>query len=398
MTAKKLLTRTAVVTAALLMVTCELVTIMAAANGNGPRATAPGNTGSAPAAPAAETAPLLPAAEVIDLPVEFEVVNRNRTASQCTSDGKPYTLRGHLTAPRSLLETAAEGGDGAPAVTLYVHGTNTGEWVWRLDPPGPRAGLTHELARRGHASVSIDRLGYGASDIPDGFASCSGAHADMAHQIVQQLRSGAYTAEDTPGAPDGRPRFDRVFLAGHSSGALVAETVAASFDGAVDGLLLTGWAAVGVTGETNRRFLAAYAVCQQGGEPKDKAGDPKGYVHFDPVREDFLAGGFGPGTDPEVLADVAPLWPRNPCGVMASEPAGILTDLQLIGRIDTPVFLAFGAEDILRQGVEGYPALFTASDDVKTVTLADSGHFVTLDQDAARLQDEIDRWLDTHMS
>ncbi|MEV7284496.1 alpha/beta fold hydrolase [Streptomyces sp. NPDC093252] len=396
MTAKKLLTRAVVVTAALLMVTCELVTVMAAADGTGPRATAPANPVSAPAA---DTAPLLPDSEVVDLPVEFEVVNRNRTASQCTSDGKPYTLRGHLTAPRSVLETATGdgGADAAPAVTLYVHGTNTGEWVWRLDPPGPRAGLTHELARRGHASVTIDRLGYGSSDIPDGFASCSGAHADMAHQIVQQVRSGSYTVREMPRGTDGRPRFGQVFLAGHSSGALVAETVAASFEGAVDGLLLTGWAAVGVTGETNRRFLAAYAVCQQGGEPKDKAGDPKGYVHFDPVREDFLAGGFGPGTDPEVLADVAPLWPRNPCGVMASEPAGILTDLQLIGRIETPVFLAFGAEDVLRQGVEGYPALFTASDDVRTVTLADSGHFVTLDQDAARLQDEMDGWLDTHL-
>lgn len=323
--------------------------------------------------------------DVVDLPVSFRVRNGNRTASQCTSDGRVYTVRGHLTAPRSVLESPAAR---RPPVTLYVHGTNTGEWIWRLGVPG--YDYARELATRGHASVTIDRLGYGSSDIPDGFASCSGAHADIAHQIVQQLRSGAYRIKDRAPA-----RFGKVFLGGHSSGALVAETVAASF-GDVDGLVLTGWAAIGVTGETNRRFLAAYAVCQEGGEPHRGPGDPEGYVHFDPVREDFLAGGLGPDADPRVVRAVTPLWPRNPCGVMASEPSGILTDLQLVGRIKAPVLLVFGAKDVLRQGVERYPSLFTAAADVRAVTLPDSGHFVTVDRDAARLRETVDRWLTAH--
>ncbi|KUN94864.1 alpha/beta hydrolase [Streptomyces caeruleatus] len=377
MSLKSILLRAGVVTAAAAMLACEFVSVVAA-------------SGPAPAEPpAAAVASPTTAADVADIPVSFRVENRNRTASQCTSDGRTYTVRGHLTAPRTVLEPSGAGRK--PPVTLYVHGTNTGEWIWRLNVPG--RDFTQEMARRGHASLTIDRLGYGSSDIPDGFASCSGAHADIAHQIVGQLRKGTYDTHGEGRTRTAPVRFGKVFLGGHSSGALVAETVAASFGG-VDGLILTGWAAVGVTGETNRRFLAAYSVCQEGGEPKEKSGDPKGYVHFDPVREDFLAGGLGPDAAPEVTRAVTPLWPRNPCGVMASEPAGILTDLQLIGRIKAPVFLAFGAKDVLRQGVERYPSLFTASSDVQAVTLPDSGHFVTVDKDAPRLYDDVDRWLD----
>ncbi|MGW8763479.1 alpha/beta hydrolase [Streptomyces sp. NPDC055815] len=387
--------RAAVFAGAVALVTCELLASLAAAEpggtGTGPvpaagqRVTAaPGASAAGRGAEASVAAPGASAADLVDLPVSFVVRNVNRTKSQCTTDGRTYTVRGHLTAPRALLERT-----GRPPVTLYVHGTNTGEWIWRLGVQG--RDHVRELARRGHASVTIDRLGYGSSDIPDGFASCSGAHADIAHQIVGQLRAGTYTT----GTGRSAYRFGKVFLAGHSSGALVAETVAASF-GDVDGLLLTGWAAVGVTGETNRRFLAAYAVCQEGGERKAKAGDPEGYVHFDPVREDFLAGGLGPDADPAVVRAVTPLWPRNPCGVMASEPSGILTDLSLIGRIEQPVFLAFGAKDVLRQGVERYPSLFTASKDVEELTLPRSGHFVTVDRDADLLYDRVDRWLRRH--
>ncbi|WP_143664556.1 alpha/beta hydrolase, partial [Streptomyces sp. NRRL B-24572] len=273
--------RAAVFAGAVVMVACELVATVAVAEPTGtaagpeqrvtvppaPSEAAGGTRTPAPSEAAGSARTPAPseaaggtrardttAAEPVDLPVSFVVRNVNRTKSQCTTDGRTYTVRGHLTAPRALLE-----GAGRPPVTLYVHGTNTGEWIWRLNVEG--RDHVRELARRGHASVTIDRLGYGSSDIPDGFASCSGAHADIAHQVVGQLRAGTYTmgARQTP------YRFGKVFLAGHSSGALVAETVAASF-GDVDGLILTGWAAVGVTGETNRRFLAALLADRVGGE------------------------------------------------------------------------------------------------------------------------------------
>ncbi len=358
-------------------------------------ATATGAASAAPA-PAEPPAPAAPAdrgaldrgapartpSGVVDLAVEFTVDNVNRTRGRCSADGEEYTVRGHLTAPEEVL--AAD----APAVALLVHGTNTGEWIWRLDVEGRN--YVHELAARGHASVTIDRLGYGSSDIPEGFASCSGAHADIAHQVVERLRAGDYTVEG--GDP---PSFDTVVLGGHSSGALVAESVAASFGG-VDGLLLTGWAAVGITDDTNRRFLTAYRTCLEGGEEHRAPGDPRGYVHFDPTLEDFTEGGLGPHADPAVVAEVEGLWGRNPCGVMVSEPMAILYDLDLVGEIDVPVHLVFGAHDVLRQGVEGYPGLFTSSPEVTETTLTDAGHFVTVDAGAELLYDTAAGWMDRH--
>jgi pimeloyl-ACP methyl ester carboxylesterase len=314
--------------------------------------------------------------------VSFTVENTNRTRSQCRADGEEYTVRGHITAPEAVLD----GSD--PAVTLLLHGTNTGEWIWRLDVQGRN--YVEELAARGHASVTIDRLGYGSSDIPDGFASCSGAHADIAHQVLTQLRDGSYDIDEGPATA-----FSSVILGGHSSGALLAETASASF-GEADGLLLTGWAAIGITDDTNRRFLNAYATCLEGGDPHDAAEDPEGYVYFDPDLEDFLDGGLGAQAPSEVVAAVEPLWARNPCGVMISEPMGILTDLDLLSDIDVPVHLVYGERDVLRQGVEGYAGLFTRSPAVSELTLDDAGHFVTIDVNADLLYDSAAEWLDRH--
>jgi pimeloyl-ACP methyl ester carboxylesterase len=328
-------------------------------------------------------APATAAERIVDAPVAFTVQNVNRSASQCPSDGRTYTIRGHLTAPESLLRRAR------PAVTLYVHGTNTGEWIWRL-PNGEGTSFVQALARRGHASVTIDRLGYGASDRPDGFAGCTGSHADIAHQIVQQLRSGGYQA--TGRAPT---RFSSVVMGGHSSGALVAEATAYSFGG-VDGLVLTAWAPVGLTGDTNRRFFGAYERCLAGGEPRSGPGDPGGYVYFDGTRAEFLAGGLSAAASPRVRAAVAPLHARNPCGVMVSEPMAILQDLTLLDRVTVPVFAVFGEKDVLRQDVERYPGLFTSSPDVSAMTVAGAGHFVTIDTNAATMFTGVADWLDRH--
>ena len=73
-----------------------------------------------------------------------------------------------------------------------------GESFWSF-AAAPRYDYAAALARAGHASVVIDRLGYGASGHPDGNQTCLGAQADIAHQIVGKLRSGDYVVEqDSP--------------------------------------------------------------------------------------------------------------------------------------------------------------------------------------------------------
>jgi hypothetical protein len=121
---------------------------------------------------------------VVDLPVSFKVENVNRSKVPCLSYGREYTVRGHLVAPGSTLTSAAP-----RAVTIYLHGTTVGEPTWRFKAV---AGYdyAYEQARAGHASVTIDQLGYGASDIPNGNQICTGSQADIVHQIVGKLRSG----------------------------------------------------------------------------------------------------------------------------------------------------------------------------------------------------------------
>ena len=114
-------------------------------------------------------------------------------------DGGTYTVRGHLTAPKKGKRSG---------VTLYLHGLGLGEWLWNFQPV-KSYNFVAGMARAGHASVSVDRLGYGASDKPpDGKSLCIGSQADVAHQIVGQLKAGSYTVAGRQGAEvqAGRPR------------------------------------------------------------------------------------------------------------------------------------------------------------------------------------------------
>ncbi|HYF27789.1 MAG TPA: hypothetical protein VD931_18750, partial [Baekduia sp.] len=65
--------------------------------------------------------------EVVDVPVAFGVVNVNRSRVPCLPgpDGRPYTVRGTLVAPRSVLRERR-------AVTLYAHGLSYASHFFRL--------------------------------------------------------------------------------------------------------------------------------------------------------------------------------------------------------------------------------------------------------------------------
>src|SRR5436190_10426427 len=127
--------------------------------------------------------------DIVDAPISFHVQNTNTSRDPCPSDGKPYVVRGHLTGPRAAIL-----GPGPRAVTLYYEGFDSGEWSWRFRVV-PGYDYAAELAKLGETSVTIDQVGYGASGHPQGNDTCIGAQADIAHQIIGQLRSGAYSAQ-----------------------------------------------------------------------------------------------------------------------------------------------------------------------------------------------------------
>src|SRR4051794_29602761 len=101
-------------------------------------------------------APPAAARDVAVSPVAFKVANVNRSDVPCSSDGASYVVHGSLVAPAGALPRS---------VTLYLHGLSYGAFFFRFDAvPGYDTAV--ELARSGHASVVVDRLGYRSSSGP----------------------------------------------------------------------------------------------------------------------------------------------------------------------------------------------------------------------------------------
>ncbi|MFD0562726.1 alpha/beta hydrolase [Kitasatospora saccharophila] len=376
--------------AALLALSPAAAAVAVRADGAGAPAAAPATAG-AQAAPtaadaeraAADTRARLAAEDIVDVPVSFTVQNTDRTPAACPVDGRTYRVSGHLTAPAALLADGA----GPRAVTLYEHGIAAGEWYWRLDAPGYHH--TEEMARKGDASLTIDRLGYGASDKPDGFESCIGGQADIAHQIVQQLRSGGYRADGRAAVP-----FDRVVLAGQSNGGQISEIEAYTFQD-VDGLVLMDWADLGLTPQANARFFTSLQTCLHGGSPVDGAAGPGGYAYYDLGTEEFQAGNFH-DTDPAVLALAAPHQNRHPCGDMASQLNAVLVDLRHLADIKVPVLFLYGEKDARVQGGAEHRALFTGAADTQLVEIPGAGHYMGMARDAHQVHDSLADWLAAH--
>jgi pimeloyl-ACP methyl ester carboxylesterase len=325
--------------------------------------------------------------DVVDLPVSFRVANVNRTPDPCTSDGATYTLRGHLTAPRELLAVPWR-----PAVTLYLHGSILGELSWRFTA-APGHDTTRELARAGHASVTIDQLGYGASDAPPGFGICGGSMADMAHQVVGQLRAGTYSTPAGVGGDGGGsapPRFGRVALMGFSYGGHVAETEAYSFHD-VDALAVESW-----SDHPGAQFAAAVTPGAEecaGEQPKRPGGAPEYRFHFLSADEHVMLS----DADPAVAAALFGLHERDPCGIYGSM-LQIERNAEFAAAVTVPVLLVYGTRDALfaHTDAESEAADFTGTADLSVHFVDGAGHFIALEREAPAFRALVARWLDEH--
>ncbi|WP_147471560.1 alpha/beta hydrolase [Nocardia stercoris] len=331
---------------------------------------------------AAPTAVAAPGDGILDREISFTVHNVNASGVPCGTDGGTYTVHGHLTGPADALA-----GSTAPSVSLYIHGLEVGEWFWHFDAV-PAYNHVREMAARGHVSVSVDRIGYGAADGAPGDLSCVGGQATVAHQIVQDLRSGNYAADG------GAVAFDRVALLGHSLGGAVAQVEAYSF-GDVDAVGVLAYSDLALTPEQLAGSLTWGAHCLTGGEPS-AAGAP-GYSYLTPnveaFQQDFLA-----QSPPDVLAAALPLRAINPCGDMTSLVEATLIDPARLGSIHVPVLVLTGSQDrvfdVNRARFQGN--LFTGTSDVTTDVVDGATHGLTLEPTAAQVRDDLDGWLDSH--
>ena len=315
-------------------------------------------------------------------------VNRSDVTCPVRPDGKTYTVRGHLTGPTGSLQP----GSTAATASLYLHGLSFGEFFWRFQGTGGY-NYSQAAALDGQVSVTIDRLGYGESDKPAGNAICLGSQADVANQIVGELKHGSYSVGN-----GGSPKsFAKVALVGHSYGGQIAEVAAYSFH-QVDGLVVVGFSDKVQSRLLKDNSVYAAKVCAAGGTPPYGVG-----------RSDYASLGSPAGapkalfsatdTNPQVLAHAQPLLSVDPCGDLASVAPGFPQDLAHVGAVDVPVLVVTGGSDKLFPPPAGasQAALFTGSPSVTQTTIAGSGHAYTLEHTHAALEHDIDSWLDAHV-
>ncbi|MGH7819553.1 MAG: alpha/beta hydrolase [Candidatus Binatia bacterium] len=329
-------------------------------------------------------------AEVVDQPVAFEVVNKNHSLVPCQSDGKTYTLHGSLVAPESVLDAEK------PAVTLYVHGAIlAGDNLWRMRPEGDDSfdfGLA--MARLGHASVSIELVGYGGSvtaDRPDGNLVCQGSHADVIHQVVDTLRAGGY---DFGGTSSG-PAFDRVAVAGLSYGAQFAQPTVYSFRN-VDALIVMGYAEPFPGSPEFWASTPEYgAGCLRNDHKYDDGSGPAGYTT---PRLELVPAWLFNDPDPRAEAEVIRLAERDPCGQLSSAGVRIATDAAHLGEIDVPVLLTYGDHDEVmgQPGPQIHFLRFAGSSDRTLMLFPGAGHVFFLEKNRAAWIGMIAGWLEGH--
>lgn len=324
---------------------------------------------------------------VVPVPVRFTVqnVNRSRVACPDTPDGRTYALAGWLVAPASVLVADP----GRRAVTLYLHGPD-GDLFHFQGVSG--YDFAAEMARLGHASVVIDRLGYGRSPKPNGFATCVAAQADMASQIVARLRSGEYATDGPPPVS-----FGHVVIGGHGPGAMIAQVEAYTFRD-VEGLVNLAWSDQGFSPDATVATTPTFEKCAAGGEPKDAPDGPPGYALFPESDEEFGRLFFSPNTDPAVASVVTAGRERDPCGDLDSIPAAIAADHANLAGLGLPVVLIFGSLDAVfpPPSEQLQAADYGPSADVTAVLIENTGHALYLERNAPIVRGRLADWLGHH--
>jgi pimeloyl-ACP methyl ester carboxylesterase len=217
----------------------------------------------------------------------------------------------------------------------------------------------------------------------------------MTRQVVERLRSGSYTIAG------GEPvSFQTVVLAGHDTGATIADIVAYSYPGAIDALVHFNWAEQGFTLTPQVGFAEAAPICASGGQPAeqgapdrdDPAGGPSGYVQFltdSQIREEQF------NTEPAVVDRLLRMVNRNPCGQFGQIPAVLQINTLRLPEIEIPVLYGYTDHEFIwtQEGLAQQAQHYRNSRDLTTVVIQDAGHFPNFSRVASNFQSTIALWL-----
>ncbi len=320
--------------------------------------------------------------------VTFTVKNTDTSQFKCTSDGATYQVKGHITGPASALAASSKKkkkkAKAGSAATLYLHGLGLGEWLWDFQPI---AAFNYALqqAKAGHVSVTVDRIGYGASGHPDGNQVCIGSQADVAHQLVQSLKNGTYT----PAAGKAK-KYKRVALAGHSAAGEMTILEAYSY-GDVNAVIVVGFSYSNLFA-ANTAFGNQRNVCQAGGIPPATVGAPN-YAFFGQNGAEFQAAMFHSATA-AVRAAAVPLHNPDPCGDNLSLTDAINQQATGARKIKVPAVVVCGANDALYApfGCDAQAARFGGRDK-RSISIRNAGHALPLEATAKTFRSKLGSWL-----
>lgn len=313
-------------------------------------------------------------APVASFPVSFQVINENRSSVQCPADNGHYTVVGHITGPQRALSAHS-----ISAGALYLHGDGVDESFWRFTGV-PGYDYAAELAQHGFVSVTVDRLGYGASGRPNGNKVCWGSEADVAHQIVQELKAGTYSASAGSGTRSA-PKFTRLALVGHSAAGYISMAEAYSFHD-IDAL------AVVASGESFTPRVVEVLASQQ----SRCITSSNGYALLDATNADATADFFH-DADPAVLSRVVPTRPPDSCGGTFGSPSSLIGDYVRLSSVTVPVLCIAGQNDAFFPDPSKQAVKFTGSKNVSSVSLPDTGHAITLGRTAPMFASAMENWL-----
>lgn len=245
---------------------------------------------------------------------------------------------------------------------LLLHGLSYTKEAW--DVPG--YSVAREIAKAGYTVFAYDRLGYGESTLENGYMVTHEAMAGQANQVIRQLRDEG---------------FDHVVLGGHSAGAGATEFLAGTFGG-VDAIMPIGWHHR-PSNELGQDFLT-------GDTPRALQDD---YEYFLGTPEHRAEMFFEPNADPAVVEADAKAAVPTPSGEILTinkQPSRFV-----VGRIDVPVFLQFGAKDRLFElAYAGMHAEeFRSSPSVTVDVVPLSGHTFMLTKEGIAGTERMVKWL-----
>jgi pimeloyl-ACP methyl ester carboxylesterase len=283
-------------------------------------------------------------------------------------------------------------------VLLHGGGYDHRYWDWPYRPE--KYSYVEYATKRGFATLNLDRLGYGASDHPDGASLDFAAGGRVVHQVVEKLRDGALG-----------PRFETVVLNGHSMGGIVAERAAAY--GGVDAVIVSG-IPLNADGEPEE------GDPDDGDEPGDEDSDDgdEGLYPFTPAVKDPRFAGLPwakgyfttlpgsrtqvfhyPGTYESAIArgeesakdtlSSGELCSLRPCADAAAD------DQDRRSRVDVPVLHVLGRHDMLFCRTTKDCATDPGAGEVKHL-IPNAGHSINLSKGAPQFYRLTLSWLAGH--